>query len=217
MHWWRWRNYGDPNYLPPKPVTPPCSVEGCETVSKSAGMCGKHYQRQRTHGTTEVEGRERNYGTPMERVMARKTLDPIRGCWIYDGGVGSNGYPTVNVNRVTRTVHKFIYTSMVGNVPEGMYLDHICRERKCFNPEHLRVVTTKQNGENLSGERSNNTSGYRGVNWLKSAECWVTRVGHNYKSYSVGQTFPLYELHVAAYYVRKLRAELHTHNEDDRN
>ena len=76
--------------------------------------------------------------------------------------------------------------------------------------DHLRVATTKQNGENLGNERANNTSGVRGVYWVKSRRKW--RAGIQ-MSIFVGEFDSLEE---AAEAVRAKRNELHTYNDADR-
>lgn len=41
--------------------------------------------------------------------------------------------------------HRLIYTMLIGEIPEGMVLDHLCRNRRCVNPHHLEPVTVKEN------------------------------------------------------------------------
>ena len=52
--------------------------------------------------------------------------------------------------------HRFSYETLVGPIPEGKILDHLCRVRMCVNPDHLDVVT---HGENL--RRGFGTTGLR--------------------------------------------------------
>lgn len=97
--------------------------------------------------------------------------------------------------------------------PRHLRVDHTCHNPPCVNPEHLRLVTNKQNAENLEGAHRGNKSGVRGVSWDKRTRSWQASVGHNYKSYFVGRFADLQE---AAEAVRLKRNELHSHNDKDR-
>ena len=66
----------------------------------------------------------------------------VRGeCWIYTGSINNNGYGTI----LGRAAHRYFYTKLVGPIPEGLQLDHLCREKQCVNPGHLEPVTQSQN------------------------------------------------------------------------
>jgi hypothetical protein len=94
-----------------------------------------------------------------------------------------------------------------------MQIDHRCRHRECVRPEHLRVVTNKQNQEHIS-MRSTNTSGYRSVTFNKRRNKWAVLVGHNGRNYFGGNFSDVHEAGAAA---KELRNELFTHNDLDRN
>ena len=63
-------------------------------------------------------------------------------CWLWAGNIDpSNGY-----GRFSQTkAHRLVYEALVGEIPEGLDLDHLCRIRACVNPEHLEPVTRKVN------------------------------------------------------------------------
>lgn len=95
--------------------------------------------------------------TPLERVLQRIEVDPETGCWLWPGAVTSNGYGKIGMGsrsdgtRRTVSTHVLTYTMMIGPVPEGMELDHLCRVRNCCFPGHLEPVTHHENvvrGEN---------------------------------------------------------------------
>ena len=67
-------------------------------------------------------------------------------CWRWRSGAArSDGYGQFWDGRTMRPAHRFAYEAIVGPVPEGMVLDHLCRVRDCVNPDHLEVVTQGEN------------------------------------------------------------------------
>jgi len=80
-----------------------------------------------------------------ERRVLRHVIRQPDGCWIWPRAKVWNGYGQVwNGNKLVM-VHRYVYENMVGPVPEGMQLDHLCRNRLCCNPEHLEIVTPREN------------------------------------------------------------------------
>jgi hypothetical protein len=72
-------------------------------------------------------------------------------------------------------VHRIIYEMSYGPIPEGMFVDHINHNRQDNRPCNLRLVTRAENNRNAS-KRSDNTSGYTGVNWSNAHGVWVARI-----------------------------------------
>lgn len=74
------------------------------------------------------------------------------GCWEYNGFLDKDGYPLMNMSNAKSKsgttsvyVYRFYYEYWVGPIPEGMEIDHLCRNRNCINPTHLEVVTRGEN------------------------------------------------------------------------
>ncbi|MFK5284023.1 HNH endonuclease signature motif containing protein, partial [Lacticaseibacillus paracasei] len=68
----------------------------------------------------------------------------------------------MEVGGKSQKAHRFMYERLVGPIPAGMQLDHLCRVRPCCNPAHLEPVTQR---ENIARGR-----GYAYTNRIK-AEC----------------------------------------------
>jgi hypothetical protein len=66
-------------------------------------------------------------------------------CWEWTRCVDKCGYGIVAIKRRTFLAHRVSYQIFNGPIPEGMTIDHLCRKRKCVNPDHLEPVTLKEN------------------------------------------------------------------------
>ena len=66
-------------------------------------------------------------------------------CWEWTGSISPEGYGRTNINKKPMYTHRVFYEMLVGPIPPGMTIDHLCRNRKCLNPAHLEVVTQKVN------------------------------------------------------------------------
>jgi hypothetical protein len=84
-------------------------------------------------------------GTPIrDRIRAWVEVDNA-GCWIWQSVISVNGYAHIGTDGSTRSAHRVSYEAFVGPIPEGMVIDHLCRNRACVNPEHLKPVDQRSN------------------------------------------------------------------------
>ena len=70
-------------------------------------------------------------------------VDATGDCWLWTGHCNQFGYGVVKHRGADRDrmAHLVLYEQLVGAVPDGLELDHLCRVRNCVNPDHLEPVT----------------------------------------------------------------------------
>lgn len=92
-----------------------------------------------------------------EAIMARlSVLD--NGCREWTGCDDGQGYGRTSLNGIAVNVHRVVYEALRGPIPGGHHLDHLCRNRKCANPDHLEPVTPEENvrrGDNRNRIKAN--------------------------------------------------------------
>lgn len=87
------------------------------------------------------------------------------GCWEWTGGLGSAGYGRITFGGKRDGAHRVSYELYVGPIPAGLEIDHLCRNRKCVNPDHLEPVTRRVNllrGETIAAKHAIKTHCMRG-------------------------------------------------------
>jgi hypothetical protein len=138
-------------------MKPVCSVDGCTRVAFCRGWCGKHYTRWRKHGdpTVLLAGGEESerFWRKVDKAGPVPEYRPELGpCWIWTGGLTGAGYggfacePRKADGRLSFVcAHRYAYEQVVGPIPDGMFLDHLCRVTQCVNPGHLEPVTMAEN------------------------------------------------------------------------
>ena len=80
------------------------------------------------------------------------------GCWEWKYGFTSKGYGQANYDGKHGTAHRIVYQLLVGPIPKGLFLDHLCRNRKCVRPEHLEPVTSRENNLRSTGPAAVNAA-----------------------------------------------------------
>lgn len=153
MHYRRWKRTGDPLTLTRRPQSSVCRVDGCDTAPLAHSLCQKHLVRVRRLGTTDLPQQSTSdelfwakvdkHGTPATSWDG----SPLPGvCWNWIGAADDLGYGRFKpAGRPLIGSHRYGYESIVGAIPSGLHIDHLCRNPRCVNPDHLEPVTQAEN------------------------------------------------------------------------
>jgi hypothetical protein len=82
-----------------------------------------------------------------ERLLYRTNIQGWDECWLWLGSKNEKGYGHIraDMNGPVMQVHRVAYETWVGEIPEGLEIDHLCGTRNCVNPSHLEVVDRRTN------------------------------------------------------------------------
>jgi hypothetical protein len=99
-------------------------------------------------------GKANRYAAPGHAGHLTRKVDYIvedRGhttpCWIWNRSKTSKGYGQVTQkgSKTRLYAHRVYYEQHVGPIPDGLFIDHLCREHACVNPAHMEPVTNREN------------------------------------------------------------------------
>lgn len=88
---------------------------------------------------------EAEFGTLPAHIEQRIEYEPMSGCWLWTGALCSSGHAQITYRKRRWMLHRFTYTQLVGSIPDGLVLDHLCCNRACCNPHHVEPVTAAEN------------------------------------------------------------------------
>lgn len=94
----------------------------------------------------------------LERIDARYDKPSEDECWVWTGYLRPNGYGQAyagNVGGKWKSIktHRAMYELYVGQIPLDLTIDHLCRNRACGNPKHLRILTLSENSKDGGNAR----------------------------------------------------------------
>lgn len=79
-----------------------------------------------------------------ERFQSKFVPEPNTGCWLWTANTSRDGYGKFSY-KGGQLAHRFAYEVVKGPIPDGLRIDHLCRQRCCVNPDHLEAVTHREN------------------------------------------------------------------------
>lgn len=165
--------------------TPTLEV-GMQTQDIPVGLCQCGCGAQTTIAKCSDAARGHIKGRPVRFIRGhanrrrgdRYQVDPDTGCWVWQMARTTDGYGSVYLDGRSVLAHRAAYFAAYGYLPD--FLDHICRNRACVNPEHLRPATLAQNAQNTAGR-----NGLRGTRQTQYGR-WTARVGLNGQGHYLG-------------------------------
>jgi hypothetical protein len=86
-------------------------------------------------------------------------LNPT-ACWLWLGTIDADGYGVTKRRGRQWKAHRWLWTIMRGPIPDGLVVDHLCRVRRCVNPNHMELVPNElntQRGEGWAGKNLRKT------------------------------------------------------------
>lgn len=113
-----------------------CIAGDCDRPRTGLGLCVKHYGRFVKHGNTSE---------PFVRRLLFERIAYSADCWEFTGCRDARGYGRIGRDGKTVLAHRAVYELLVGPIPDGLELDHLCRNPPCCNPDHLDPVTHAEN------------------------------------------------------------------------
>lgn len=81
----------------------------------------------------------------LSRLLDRMEKDPDTGCWNWQSSTNKGGYGIFNFKKRGTTAHRLLWETLFGEIDDDLDLDHLCRNRRCCNPQHLEPVTRHEN------------------------------------------------------------------------
>lgn len=142
---YRNRGYCRPHLIEAYPdLAPgPCAVGGCVKTVQARGLCAMHYARAlRAERGIAAPEKNRVGVDPLTKIIARCEIGL---CWSWQRGQSSSGYGVVAYGGRNHYTHRAMWELLIGPIPAGMEIDHLCKNKLCCNPEHLEPVTPRVN------------------------------------------------------------------------
>ena len=118
-----------------------CGVEFIVTASRTRRNLGRFCSRECAATDRRTPASDRFWRRVDKSGPIPEHAPHLGNCWIWLGSSNDEGYGQIKANGRSAYTHRLSYELLVGPIPQGKVLDHLCRVRQCVNPSHLEPVT----------------------------------------------------------------------------
>jgi hypothetical protein len=81
-----------------------------------------------------------------DRLAEKISPEPMSGCWLWTASIKrKDGYGRFRWDGKMKLAHRVVWSLLRSQIPGGLTIDHLCRNHACVNPDHMEVVTLKEN------------------------------------------------------------------------
>lgn len=86
-------------------------------------------------------------------AVSRRVQRQPDGCWMWTGSVNRSGYGQITFDGTLYLAHRFVYTLIIGAIPDGCDIHHQCKVTACVNPKHLKPLTRNDHSRHHGAEK----------------------------------------------------------------
>lgn len=120
-----------------------CSVPTCASRAHARGLCNAHYKRLERTGDSSPDQPVQITRDDVSRFWSK--VRKTSSCWLWLGPLTLHGYPRFTTREKQHQAHRYAYELVRGPIEHWKELDHLCRVRRCVNPDHLDPVSHREN------------------------------------------------------------------------
>ena len=137
-----------------------CTIPNCRNPQSSRSLCPKHYTQWQRGKLLPIEVRSAHDKTPEQRFWVKVNKNgPLWNntpCWLWLASCGTHGYGQFKTKdrQSMHAAHRWAYQNIIGPIPLGTELDHLCQNRPCVNPLHLEPVSHAENTRRAHRQRT---------------------------------------------------------------
>lgn len=127
-----------------------CTIDSCSERMLARGFCRTHYSQHRRAGLIQplpkIPVPDRFWAKVDKNGPIPAHKPELGQCWVWMPKPQKSGYGSFGVpGRSIGYAHRYSYELNIGPIPDGLHIDHVCRNRICVRPAHLEAVTQQEN------------------------------------------------------------------------